>query len=180
MARAAEGGQGLLQGVTELTRGLEMISRRVSRSIDRAVRRLETLGENREETQVKNRVEPTLGEPAPAAAPVHSNALPNALLAVDGLTLEAELAALEAIKNTARSPKNREASQQLNALAREIVELNRGMAAAVKDKLDAVTDNNLPTGRREPVMAAALPGKVISFTEAARALSRRKDQRRQA
>lgn len=170
MANTVADRQGLLRGVTELTRGLETISRRVSRSIDRAVRRLEN--------QAENRAEPTLDKPKAAKGHAHDPIRANVLLAVEGLILEAELAALEAIKNAANSQKTLEASQQLKALAQELVDLNRVVDAVTKDSL-GIQDNR-PAGRREPVMASSLPAKVISFTEAARTLSARKSQRRQA
>lgn len=166
MARMLTGGAGLLQGVAELTRGLEAISRRVSRSIDRAVRQLES------------RAEPSLERhtAAPSTASA-ATVTPGALLAIDGLTLEAELAALEALKNSARDSRTADAAMPLKALAQDILELTQAVDTLNGEALGV--RKNTP-GRREPVMAAALPAKVVSFTEAARNLANKKSRRRQA
>jgi hypothetical protein len=164
MARSITERFGILESVGDLTRSLETISRRVARTMDRAIRRLEG-------TPVRTPAARRLDQESPA---VQTPA--TALTAVQETVLQAQAVALEGIAATAGASSPATAGQTVKALADEALLLTETVTALAAETMDAPK----PRGRREPVSAATLPGRVISFKEAAEALTTRAGSRRRA
>ncbi len=164
MARSITERFGVLESVGDLTRSLETISRRVARTMDRAIRRLEGTPVRAPSARRLDQDAPSVQTPA------------TALTAVQETVLQAQAAALEGIIATAGASSPATAGQTVKALADEALLLTETVTALAAETTGAPK----PHGRREPVSAATLPGRVISFKEAAEALTNRTGSRRRA
>lgn len=164
MARSITERFGILDSVGDLTRSLETISRRVARTMDRAIRRLEGTPVRAPAVRRQNQEPSTVATPSAV------------LSAVQETVLKAELAALEGVAATAGDASPAEASRAIKTLADDVLLLTETVTALAVE----TTGAPMPRGRREPVSAATLPHRVISFKEAAEALTTRTGSRRRA
>lgn len=132
----------------------------IGRALDRAIRRLET-----PRADYSKRVEPGFGGPSGAQAR-HRGATAT-LLAVDGLTMEANAAALKAIAGF--HPDDTDAASDLRTLAGATAAATRDYLAVAADELEL----DSPLEGREPVWGGALAHRFEAVTVAANALLER-------